>query len=625
MKSDTILFLLLWIAAGLIWWLEPMRKWSYFSSEPTPPNFEPYPYSDAGIYDEAAQGLLIGISREASVMLRPLYSFFLAFLHGMIGQDYSLIMLAQVILLAVIPGLVYWIGAKLGSRTAGVVAAVLLLVRERNSIALTNVIEVSHSKLLLSDTPALALMLLFVLSLLLWMRNRKGSSVLGLLTGAALGLVVLVRSQAQLLIPVILICLILAERLNWKEILQKLALFLGGLILIILPWIWRNYQVSGRAAVENTEFYIQILASGYVHPGDSINFLAGENFDDYYDRMKTQILDFILENPAEVGRFYASHYIHNEISSLLQFPILIKLYPLKSYIRELGFWADPALVPSGARGVMIWLNLGFIALGIAAAFQKAGWIGMFPLLIHLGYSLTIVPLRLSGWRFILPVDWVSALYYSMGLVTLIVLLRSVFAEKGGSQREYFGSIPISSPVDSPRTIHRRSTLLAGTMCAVVGLSLPFSEFILPERYPALNPQQIVQRHLPGEFISRDDLRFSRTDLLSFLDSQDGAVILYGRALYPGFYPEGEYLGDDNPFLLAAREHDRLQFRLIGPVPAQIFLPLQNPPESFPHASDVLVVGCSQSYGIEALIVGVKGQEEALIVFPWNGMTCLDTQ
>jgi len=61
------------------------------------------------------------------------------------------------------------------------------------------------------------------------------------------------------------------------------------------------------------------------------------------------------------------------------------------------------------------------------------------------------------------------------------------------------------------------------------------------------------------------------------------------------------------------------------VPAQIFLPLQNPPESFPHASDVLVVGCSQSYGIEALIVGVKGQEEALIVFPWNGMTCLDTQ
>ncbi|MBM3126980.1 MAG: hypothetical protein FJZ87_18240, partial [Chloroflexi bacterium] len=141
LKADTIIFLMLWFTAALIWWLEPMRKWSYFSSEPTPPNFEPYPYSDAGIYDEAAQGLLIGISRNANVMLRPLYSFFLALLHGMIGQDYSLIVLAQVILLAVIPGLVYWIGAKLGSRAAGVVAAVLLLVRERNSIALTNVIE----------------------------------------------------------------------------------------------------------------------------------------------------------------------------------------------------------------------------------------------------------------------------------------------------------------------------------------------------------------------------------------------------------------------------------------------------------------------------------------------------
>ena len=55
---------ILWLAAFLIWQAEPMRKNSYFTPAPTPPNFEYYPYSDAAFYDTLSQSILIGQGRS---------------------------------------------------------------------------------------------------------------------------------------------------------------------------------------------------------------------------------------------------------------------------------------------------------------------------------------------------------------------------------------------------------------------------------------------------------------------------------------------------------------------------------------------------------------------------------
>jgi hypothetical protein len=616
---DVLLCVVLWVGAFLIWWNEPMRKWSYFSSEPTPPNYEFYPYSDAAIYDEASQGLLVGISRSASVMLRPLYSFFLALLHTLGGQDYQAIVLIQVLVLAIIPALVYLIGSKLGNRAAGIIAALLAILREKNSIALTNVIEVSHSKLLLSDTPAFALMLLFVFLLVTWLQRPESRDPRGILAGAALGMVVLVRSQAQLLVPVVLICLIFAGRIEWGSIFRKFLLFMIGLILLIAPWIWRNYQISGNAAVENPEFYIRILASGYVHSEDEYEPLPGEGFDDYYARMKAQIVDFILENPGEVARFYTSHFVHNEIGSIVYLPLSLKLYPLRSYVDRLGFWADPSKILSGGAATLLLINLGLISIGIAAAYRRAKWIGLMPLFVHLGYSLSVVPMRLSGWRFILPVDWVPMLYYSFGLMILCAVILSFFNKK------WMPPLLDKSPeVDAPQQIVRSghgSISFALIVSALFGLTLPLIELLTPVRYPELRQDEIIRRFISEEVHLSDGVLLPRSDLSSFLETQKGAVVLYGRALYPGFYKAGEYWGDDNAFLLTAREYDRLQFRLIGPVPGSVFIPLTQPPASFPHASDVVVIGCSSGYGIKALVVQVKDQAAALSASPWPGLTC----
>ena len=56
---DSVIFLLLWILASWLWLAEPIHP-TYFAPKPRLPNFEVYPYSDAGNYDSTAQYLLAG-------------------------------------------------------------------------------------------------------------------------------------------------------------------------------------------------------------------------------------------------------------------------------------------------------------------------------------------------------------------------------------------------------------------------------------------------------------------------------------------------------------------------------------------------------------------------------------
>ncbi len=268
-KFETVVFLVLWLAAFLVWQGEPMLKQSYFTPTPTPPNFEYYPFSDAGLYDTTAQNILIGEGRNLEVILRPLYIFFLTLFHLIGGQDYAMVLTLQTLALALMPGLAFLLVSRMGSQSAGVLSAILLIFREKNSIALTNIIEVSHSKLLLSDMPTMAFTLLLVYALVNWLGRKNANHALGIIAGASFGLMVLMRTQAQLLLPILLVGIFFSggSLREWRKALQKILIFALGLILVVTPWVWRNYQVSGKPAVENTEFYTRIFRTyGHRYP-----------------------------------------------------------------------------------------------------------------------------------------------------------------------------------------------------------------------------------------------------------------------------------------------------------------------------------------------------------------------
>jgi hypothetical protein len=617
-KNDLILGAGIWLLTSAAWWLEPMVRYSYFTPKPTPPNFEYYPYSDAFHYDWFAQNLLIGASRNIGLTHRPLYSFLLALLHFLGGSGLHHVLFMQVIILATIPALVYMLASRLGGRPAGVAAALILLIREKNSIALTNIIEVSHVKLIMSDMPTMLTMVLFIYLFVRWFLEREDKYSLGALAGAGLGLSILIRSQAQLLIPIALLGVALIEKFNWKLFFQKSAVFLLGIAIVVVPWVWRNYQVSGRVVVEYLDFYTTLIASTYSSSPANIDLLPGETNLQYRDRVKEQVTEYILAHPAEVAHFYAAYFLHNEISSLAFLPMLPRFDSLRQYVDVVGFWDPPYL--GGITFAYIpafFFIVCLLAFGIAFTFQKFGWVGIMPLLFHLGYSFSSVPVRQSGWRFILPVDWIVVLYFCVGLANLGLLAYSLFSKNEGV---HLMKTRFEKEV---RHISWRGINVVLASFTMLGIAIPLVEWSIPEHYPALSSNMLIQDQVPKGLILENGEDVSALDLKHFLLVEADAVVMYGRALYPSYYEQGKFWGETNTTLLEASKYNRLQFNLIGSNNAFVFVPLQMAPLYFPHASDVFLVGCLQGDNVRALII--KANNSVLASSPWKGLSCSVTE
>lgn len=616
-RLDSLLALLLWLGAAAIWLMQPMERLSYFTTNPTPPNFESYPYSDAALYDTFAQNYLIGASRQVGLTHRPLYSIFLAFLHALTGPHFDWATAAQVVILASFPAGLYLLASKVGGRRAAVFAALLAIFREQNAIALTNVIEVSHSKLLMSDLPTTALIIWFVYFWGRWDRDGNEKDWLGVIAGAFLGFAILVRSQAQLLIPVILPYIALVAPGGWKSKAGKTLVFLCGLCAVVAPWVWRNYQISGRVIVEYHDFYTRVIASGYTDSPDAIEQLPGETVEEYNRRMVSLIAEYIREHPAEVSRFYASYFLHNEISSVVYLPMALKFSDARAYVRDIGIWdaRDPFGIPPLKSLPLFVFALFMVAVGIGVAYRRARWAGVAPLLLHFSYSLSVVPFRTSGWRFILPVDWISALYFSIGLMYLSRTIFLTFSQRG------YPAVQDPLPAIRAATSRGRAVVLTLGAFAVVGIAFPLVEWAIPPRYPPMDSRALIEKNAPAEIRLDTGGVITTEELQLFLEREASAVALYGRSLYPSFYESGVFWGDDDTYSPDIRNISRLQFFLIGPAQETVFIPMDGPPPVFSHASDVLIIGCREESGVRALAVRTGTEPVFVSSAPWPGLTC----
>jgi hypothetical protein len=617
---DTIICLVLWVAAFLIWWGEPMRKESYFTSSPTPPNFEYYAYSDAALYDQPAQIMLIGDIKNNKTILHPFYVVFLVFLHMLGGQHYDNVIFFQILFLAVMPVLSYLLASMIGGRPAGVLMAILTILREKNAIALTNVIEISHSKLIMTDMPMTVLMVLTVYILFKWLKKPANDNYLGVFAGASYGLAMLVRShQVQLIIPALLIGMAFSGGFQLKRTVMRILAFALGLVIVVTPWVWRNYTVAGKLEIESSKSFISWYAGAYTEPTDSVDVLPGESPADYSKRIRYQVFKYVVNHPAELARVYASYYIRNEIDSVMYLPMSLKLYGLRSYISNMQFWSDPLISFTMSSGFALVITLGFIVLGINFTVQKLGFLGLLPLFIHFTYNLGTTVARISGWRFVQPVDWILQLYYCIGLVVLTVIMISLLSRKLSM---IINNLEREEESGSNLPIGTKTQQLLLVFFLVLGMSLPLLELSIPERYPANTTDRTITQYTANGFSLDSGDPISALDIKSFLDSEAGAIALYGRAIYPRYYEAGKYWGDKDSYPLSVRNIDRLQFILIGAKRGGlVFIPMINPPEYFPHASDVLVIGCVTKDGIQALAVKVNDSSAFVAASPWHGLTC----
>lgn len=586
---DVVLPIAIYLVAVIVWLSVPLDVLANgFYVTMDPPTFQPFPYSDAGYYDRLAHSLLIGQPYFGEIPARPLFVVFLTFLHTIFGENYPKIIMGQTFLLALIPVVLYALGKKIHSHTAGVIAALFFIFRELTGLWITSNTRVSNSKSLLTDLPTLLLLLLSCYFTIRWLETRDHKSAL--IAGGMFGFLLLLRTQSLLLFPLIILAGLLVFGWRNRSLYMQLAFLLFGMITALFPWLLHNYLKTGQAALDSPSQY-KVIASQYAYTGN----LDIGNVDLEGKGVGQILVEFTLKDPKFVIGFITNHFLAGEIDGVLALP-LIKPYngvlaPVNLYWIK---WSEN----------LEWYNVAWllfylmvIALGLGAAWQRLRWIGLMPLVYNLGYTLATAVSRFSGWRYDFPADWVPYFYFAVGFAEIVILVASLFGGK------------VEPPQQNAQPRYSIPLPAYFAVFALIGFLPWMAEKISAPRYADQSPASLSAQisSLPNS---------PTQEAVQSFASQPEAFLQTGRVLYPRFYSRDKGLFSSNPWpAYERRDYPRLGFLLINQNVNQAIFPAREIPEPFPHAADAIVLGCQREDYVEVRMIAFPEQDAILTSAP----------
>ena len=552
---DFLACLVLFLAAGLLWNATALKQ-HHFSPTPTGPDHQPYPASDAIVYDASAHYLINGYGIFSSGYSdKPLYGVFLGLLHLLAGEDYWLLTLLQVWVLALIPPVIYLIGRSMHSPPLGFFLAVLILLRQRNAIAGSHLIASANVKLLVSEVPMLLGLLFCAWILFKWWKSSPRSANLAAMAGGIIGIISLIRLNAILLLPAaMLFALFLYRgqiRLWWKHI-ARLAL---AFLLVFTPVVLTG---TGPDGVPLLVFkFMEVIRTRYL-PGTSFQLTAPQTASAGVFTLQSATLE--AQTPAY--QFVPAHFAHNLVGAMLTLPDSLVYDNLETMAKR-PYWIDgndwAGQLPANQRAA-IAVNLALVALGLARSWKTHRWAGLVPLLIFLVYNTALSLGRTSGSRYLVPIDWVVYFYFAIGIVECLSFLAAVIAPRPNPSHP----AQIAEPV--PSRAAPRASWLVFLPFALFGVGMHMVDDFMPKRFAqeaALDSAALIQSYLPENTASAASYS-----------------IYAGQGLYPRYAGEKT----DQPhldFYVLSPEHGVINTRLV-----QV-----NNLQSFPPGSYIVVAGC----------------------------------
>ena len=585
-RLDVWIALVIWVATIGFWLSKPTVP-NASALEPRAPNYEIYPFIDAQTYDKFAQSVLIGNGFGVNeIPQRPLYIVFLVFMHAVVGQSYDKVIAFQTIFFAAFPALLYLFGKEFFGRPVGVSMALLATLRDFTSNLVSPFTgNISYSKLYLSEIPTAIFLILFLWIGIRWIKS--GFPIYqGFLLGGILGIGMLIRTQVVVALPVLLFFALIEQPKQIFSIIKGTVPTVAVIVLVVAPWLWRNWQMTGKLIFDNPASQTANLALRYNRlNGENMDILQkpGESNSSYNDRMMEMANHAMSVNSKGIIRAIASSFINHGINNILLFPLRNNLAsPAELVTPSTPFWQQWEGRPNLLQSLLLAFYVFLFSLGLAVTCQRNGWIGLLPLMVNLAYNLWTSIALLSGQRFMLSMDWSIMMYYMIGIFSLLSV--AFFALENGRAKilKWYQSNP--APVTTMiETVKWPRYVFAGLIFFAVGASLPLSEMSFPQRYPVLQqnppPDQTLHSYL------------AQTDLETGCQKQTESaalVIVRGRAIYPRYYDAG----DGETFTDAAGykkvDEGRLVFDLLGQKYTRVIFPMNQPPAFFPTASDVTI-------------------------------------
>ena len=359
--------------------------------------------------------------------------FSLTVLHILAGQNYLPVVQLQAVILALFPAILYLIGKLIHSRTAGILVGIFVIFQQTNSIAATLLIQVSHSRLMMTEFPTAFGIALLSLVLIYWMKHPQVSSIAPMLAGGILGTLILTRTNPLFLVPFVILLIILLFGRHWKKWLGASTLLLAGIMLVIGPWFFANRTPEGRFFIEEkigavfTTRYDDTesapISEGSTSGSQPSPTISPSETTSPRNGGILRVASRLGSRIQAAFQFTPKHFIHNLVMSVL-------ILPLSRSIGENEYLDVTLKAPywrldwQGAlpleKQIFLFVNLFILSIGIGASWKYSKLAGLVPLIMLVGYYLSNALGRTSGSRYLVPTDWVVLFYFGVGLVQLSI-------------------------------------------------------------------------------------------------------------------------------------------------------------------------------------------------------------
>ncbi len=572
-------FAAVWAIAAALWISVPsdaVLKNSYFM-EIAQPGGVPYPASDAAYFGVWAESILAGLGLKDAIISRQLFVWYLALLFRIAGQDWYLTIDLLTGTLALIPALLFLLGTQLGGFGAGAVAAGIAVCRELNTLYMAPLFGVSSSKMFLSDLPML-LALLAVVNAAVWAlrANRESASwQRWTISGGVLGLSLLIRSQALVILPVLALALISRKALPRRAKVFALTALIVSTALVLTPALIRSLRLTGSVVLEDTSIHGFELTRRYSgNPDYEPLRISGESAADFALRMRTEMIAFALNRPAETVGFVLNHWTKAMLESAFVLPFGLD-FGLSWRERTNAAYQD---LPARWRQAPVWEIAGLTALIVIGLFSVRRQGGFLSGAVCAVYLLSSALGRYSGWRFNLPADWFVYLYAAIGITAVGKGLLSALgityeAEEDETATDTFWNRSPFIPVFIIAAL-----TAVGALPALSGALL--ADQVRPLAEDASAAEAAAWLEVRGYNAASIAVKLAGAEELRV-----------GRLLYPRWFAADDGLTSANPWAAyRPRPFDRLGFVLLNRENADVVFPTGALSGQVPHRADCLVGG-----------------------------------
>ena len=396
---------------------------------------------DAKFYDAWARRIASHTTEREAFFMSPLYPYFLSAIYRILGRDLLLVRVIQAGIGSATAALTYLIGHRVFGGKVGLIGGLVT--------ALYGALVFYDGSILI--TPLLVFLNTLCLYLLIRADDR-GSHWLYALSGVSLGLAGIGKASALAFAPVAVLWIWFAWRHNRAGRARAVALFVLGVILVVVPVTVRNFVVSNDLVIVTSNgglnFYIgnsEISTGGYVKPsgldivGDPDGGRIAEDATGrelkpsqisafWYGRSR----DYIRQHPGEWAKLLVRKL--SFAMSSYELPQLENYYFQKRYSALLG-------LPLPAFALIAPLGLVGMALAwrrrqarLLALFFASSMVTIIAFFVVARYRLPVVPVLAIGSgfavlemiRLIRDRAWKTVAWAAVALLLLLIVVNVNF-------------------------------------------------------------------------------------------------------------------------------------------------------------------------------------------------------